>query len=375
MRRTYCVLVALALQAAALCLPSTALAATHLSGGTLSTNTTWTTTGSPYVLDGTVTVASGVTLTIDPGVIVKFNGQLRQLIVNGTLHAVGTNSQEIYFTSLKDDSVGGDTGGDGATTGSPGQWLDIELNNSTTSDIEYATIRYGGYGTNITWGAVKLNSGAANFSHDVVTNNLKTGLIVSGSTTSPPYPAMTVDHSVVQSNHDGMYINDGSLDLSGNSDVDYNTAYGIRFNIPNSTGAEPAASTIFHSEVRGNGDWGVYLGVGTAVSDYPHGSYNNIYENQGYVNLTEGHIGQLTVPYVNLSDNWEYNYFGGATNVDCPFGPLGDQIVGDVHHQGPVVATQYLGPPPPPNEPQQWCYGNNVDTLNTSGSLIDNSGY
>jgi hypothetical protein len=32
---------------------------THISAGTLTSNTEWTTSGSPYVLDGNVTVASG----------------------------------------------------------------------------------------------------------------------------------------------------------------------------------------------------------------------------------------------------------------------------------------------------------------------------
>ena len=56
-----------------------------------------------------------------------------------------------------------------------------------------------------------------------------------------------------------------------------------------------------------------------------------------------------------------------------PIGPDGDRIVGSVHLSGPVSSNEYLGPPPPPGDPQEWCYGNNVDTLNTSVFLIDNS--
>ena len=351
-----------------------AFATTHLSGGTISSNTTWTTAGIAYVFEKTETVATGVTLTVDPGVIVKFNGTFRQLIVNGTLYAVGTSGSRIYFTSLQDDSVGGDTGGDGATSGSPGQWLDMELSNSTSNDIEYTTIRYGGYGTSISWGALQIFSGSALLSHDEIDHNSKTGLIVAGSTTSPPYPSVSVDHTSVHDNGYGMYISDGTLALSGNSAVDDNASFGIKFNIPNTTGDEPATSSVYHSEIAGNGDWGIYLGVGNLVTDYPHGQYNNIYSNAGYVNSNEGSIGDLEIAYVNLGDNWEYNYFGGSVDASCPFGPYGDRIVGSVHLSGPVSSNEYLGPPPPPGDPQEWCYGNNVDTLNTSGSLIDNSG-
>jgi hypothetical protein len=47
--------------------------ATNVSGH-LTTNTTWTTSGSPYVVTSNLFVDAGVTLTINPGVIVKLSG-------------------------------------------------------------------------------------------------------------------------------------------------------------------------------------------------------------------------------------------------------------------------------------------------------------
>ena len=98
-----------------------AFAATTIPATTYTQNATWTAAGSPYVINGDVTVASGATLTIEPGVIVKFNHQWpspRKIIVapGGALVAAGTAGNEINFTSIKDDAVGGDTGGDGPTS-------------------------------------------------------------------------------------------------------------------------------------------------------------------------------------------------------------------------------------------------------------------
>src|SRR5712692_1636457 len=44
--------------------------------GILTSNTTWTTAGSPYTVVGNVTVLPTVTLTISPGVEVDFNQSL-----------------------------------------------------------------------------------------------------------------------------------------------------------------------------------------------------------------------------------------------------------------------------------------------------------
>ncbi len=74
------------------------VAQTTVSGG-IYQNTTWSASGSPYLMTGSMVVFPGVTLTIEPGVEVRvtpdysFNtGNLRYLEVRGTLVAVGTVS-------------------------------------------------------------------------------------------------------------------------------------------------------------------------------------------------------------------------------------------------------------------------------------------
>ena len=84
---------------------TSAMAVTDVSG-TISTDTTWTAANSPYHITGTVTVQSGVKLSIEAGTIVKFDPNVN-LSVSGILDANGTTSAPIYFTSYKDDDVGG----------------------------------------------------------------------------------------------------------------------------------------------------------------------------------------------------------------------------------------------------------------------------
>lgn len=73
-------------------------AQTNVSG-ILTANTTWTKAQSPYTLTGNVGVQSGVTLTIEPGVVVKGNYSLQ---VKGTLIAKGTAGDSVYFQGASD---------------------------------------------------------------------------------------------------------------------------------------------------------------------------------------------------------------------------------------------------------------------------------
>jgi hypothetical protein len=62
--------------------------------GTINSNTTWAAANSAYTLTGNLTIDNGVTLTIEPGVVVRMPSDCL-LQVNGRLVAEGTSSQKI----------------------------------------------------------------------------------------------------------------------------------------------------------------------------------------------------------------------------------------------------------------------------------------
>lgn len=113
---------------------------------------TWSPAGSPYVLEGGVEVGQGATLRLTPGTIVKERGGFIY-VTAGRLLARGNAASPIHFTSIEDDSVGGDSGQDGPTQGSAGNFSTIltisttaeQADQAGTSIIENAAFRYGGW--------------------------------------------------------------------------------------------------------------------------------------------------------------------------------------------------------------------------------------
>ncbi len=102
-------------------------AQTAIPGGTVSGN--WTASGSPYLIQGSILIQNGNTLTIDPGVTVEFQGQ-HLILVSGRLVANGTINDSIRFIPL-DTNFG---------------WLGIRFNNTSntndTSEISYSVLKY-----------------------------------------------------------------------------------------------------------------------------------------------------------------------------------------------------------------------------------------
>ncbi len=146
-------------------------AVTILTGGRTG-NQTWTPAGSPYIIQGDLTVQTGATLTIQPGTVVQFaatdmqgsgvNPARVELIVDGTLDVAGTASSLVTF---------------GAQTGTaPGTWQGVVINAGgvvTTSNlsIEHAVegVRTGATGAS----AVQVRD-------TMIANSSTTGIVITG---------------------------------------------------------------------------------------------------------------------------------------------------------------------------------------------------
>lgn len=118
------------------------------NGGTIDQNTVWDMTDTSYFIMNDLFVGTGITLTIKPGVVVKFNAGGQNMVVDGALRVEGATSSPVHLTSIQDDSVGGDTNNDGgATTPQWHDWGGVEFrsgSNGSASLIDHAIIRFAG---------------------------------------------------------------------------------------------------------------------------------------------------------------------------------------------------------------------------------------
>jgi hypothetical protein len=113
-------------------------------GGAIAANTTWGAAGTPFVVTSDVLVQTGVTLTIEPGVCVKFQAQ-RGLRIDGELIAQGTDSDPICFTTGVLPPNFGDWAGVLFTDTAVDAVFDGGGNYVSGSIIEHATLEAAGY--------------------------------------------------------------------------------------------------------------------------------------------------------------------------------------------------------------------------------------
>ena len=106
-------------------------------GGALSTNMTWTVAGSPYLVTSDVIISSGATLTVDAGVVVRFQAATRLTVQNGALRVPGTAASPVLFTSWRNTAGGSPAAGD---------WGGVHFQAGTIDSrtlLDHVTVSYG----------------------------------------------------------------------------------------------------------------------------------------------------------------------------------------------------------------------------------------
>jgi len=129
--------------------------------GFINANTTWTLAGSPYIVTGNALLSQGFTLTIDPGVVVKF-GTNNALQIDGQLIAIGTPAQRITFTSNQ-------------ASPQPGDWAKLHFSDFSVDAVynaqgnyvsgtimKYCDVLYGG---SLMWGSIDIQQCSPYFNH------------------------------------------------------------------------------------------------------------------------------------------------------------------------------------------------------------------
>ena len=180
--------------------------------GSISQDTTWSPFNLHYVV-GDVDALAGTTLTLPAGSVVKFDPATRlRTRADGVLDVQGQLANPVYFTSITDDDIGGDTNRDGETS-SPqaGDWDNLLVEGQGT--IRHAFVLYG---AGATQGAIEtVGAGEVLVDSTTVGNSLNDAFVTRGDGMS------TLQNSVLYANARGVNYGDESTTVI-NSTIDAN---------------------------------------------------------------------------------------------------------------------------------------------------------
>ncbi len=294
--------------------------------GVITSNTTWIASNSPYIVTGNILVASGVSLTIEPGVTVQFAGGTT-LQVNGTFVARGTSSSGITFTSNQPGPTPGDWGNLFFADSSVDATYDTEGNYAGGSILEYCTVTYGGSTgsamvsidrsaplidhctiTRSKSNGVYVAQGGAKITNSVISDNAGTGIQINN------YPAgvgpnVTVSHSTISGNSgDGIYAyfySGANAGVFTYNSVNNNGGSGLRFSSGNDV-------TISNSTIDANHASGINLDGGGCTGTR---TYENMIVRNGApgISLFPGWCGLTNSIYNNvIADNQGGLVIGGG---------------------------------------------------------------
>ena len=181
--------------------------------GNITVDTTWTAAGSPYIVTGNILVENGAILTIEPGVIVKFNSA-KAIQVDGQLVARGTETDPILFTSNHPSPTAGDWAGIWFTDSSIDASYDEAGNYLSGTVMQYCTIKYGGGSSP----ALKIESASPFIDNCVIKNNNSPAIYISQGSPKINNSTITNNSISISSNAygSGIYASGDGTIISGN---------------------------------------------------------------------------------------------------------------------------------------------------------------
>ena len=298
--------------------------------GPIVANTTWTLAGSPYVVSADVLVIVDVSLTIEPGVVVRFaNGT--SIIVDGSLVARGNPSQMITFTSNASSPAPGDWGGIRTRTG------------GHIDEIDWVTIEYSS-------GGIQGSADSFNVSQCFFHQN---NVGVSGSNVKLTY--CTFEENVCGVDVTNLVITDSRFFGNANGIIGSGTVRNSNV-WNNSAGGIIILGSVTDCSIYGNGGSGVSADSVTDCSAYDNVGYgisaNSVINCLAFNNSGDGIIPnpKSTLPsssVINCSvyDNEGNGIGGSGVVINCSIsgngsnGVVANQIFNSVIFDNKGVGT------------------------------------
>ena len=243
--------------------------------GIITNNTTLSGNDLPFII-GSLTING--TLTIEPGTILKMSDYYSSgsITVNGNLIAKGTKDKKIYITSLRDDSVGGDTNGNDSAP-APKNWSSIFIEKGNV-EFDNVVVSYGGWNYNGEY----LNIAAAIYqrgaiflvSNSVFEHNSTTDIFQDAGTT-------TISHSELTNGDYGIWSRGGNITIS-QSAIHNNTGLAIYNESGIDLGWWWQTKPLQIIDARNNW-WGDPSGPNNVYNPNPTGTGDKISSNVDYI--------------------------------------------------------------------------------------------